>query len=103
MIFASSYDGSQESYMDDFIDRLAWGVNLVFSNGVGYPRTRWLILGGAQDEIAYKHYLRRHQVPTRGVLLGVPDGSPARTIDDNADVRRAACARQDGADWLEAL
>jgi hypothetical protein len=64
LIFASSYDGSLESYMDDFISRLAWGINLVFSNGAGFPRARWLVFGGAHDEIAYKHYLRRHQVPT---------------------------------------
>ena len=40
MFFASNYDGSLESYMDDFIDKVAWGLNLVFSNGVGYPRTQ---------------------------------------------------------------
>ena len=38
MFFASNYDGSMESYMDDFIDKVAWGLNLVFSNGVGYPK-----------------------------------------------------------------
>jgi hypothetical protein len=64
LIFASSYDGSLESYMDDFISRLSWGINLVFSNGVGFPRARWLVFGGARDEICYKHYLRRHQAPT---------------------------------------
>jgi hypothetical protein len=65
MFFASNYDGSLESYMDDFIDKVAWGLNLVFSNGVGYPRTRWLVLDGARDELAFKDYLRLHQVPTR--------------------------------------
>jgi hypothetical protein len=65
MFFASNYDGSLESYMDDFIDKVAWGLNLVFSNGVGYPRTRWLVKGGARDELAFKDYLRTHQVPTR--------------------------------------
>ena len=50
--------------MDDFIDRVAWGVNPVFSNGVGYPPTRWLVRGGARDEPRYKLYLRRHQLPT---------------------------------------
>ncbi len=44
MFFASNYDGSMESYMDDFIDKVAWGLNLVFTNGVGYPKTRWLDL-----------------------------------------------------------
>jgi hypothetical protein len=38
---------------------------LVFSNGVGWPRTRWLILGGSRIEQKFKHYQRRHQVPTQ--------------------------------------
>ena len=81
LIFASSYDGSLESYMDDFISRLAWGINLVFGNGAGFPRTRWLIFGGARDEIRYKHYLRRHQVPTRVFYSAYPDsnGMPIST------------------------
>ena len=64
LVFCSSYDGTLESYMDDFIDRLAWGLNAVFSNGVGYPRTRWLIFGGAKDEQTFKDYLRCHQLET---------------------------------------
>src|SRR5438067_1287264 len=46
VIFASNYDGSLESYMDDFIDKIAWGLNIVFSNGLGFPRARWLVLDG---------------------------------------------------------
>jgi hypothetical protein len=100
VIFASSYDGSQESYMDDFIDRLHWGVNLVFSNGAGYPRTRWLVQGGARDETAYKHYLRRHQVPTV-VFYSAYDQLSARNVDDNQRLRDGL--RAGGADWLELL
>jgi hypothetical protein len=65
MFFASNYDGSMESYMNDFIDKVAWGLNLVFSNGVGYPKSRWLVFGGARDELAFKDFLRVNQVPTR--------------------------------------
>ncbi len=32
--------------------RSAWGLNRVFSNGVGYPRTSWLVHGGARDGCA---------------------------------------------------
>jgi hypothetical protein len=60
--FASNYDGSADSYMDDFINKVAWGLNLVFSNGVGYPRTRFLIKGGAEHEEKYKYTLRRNQL-----------------------------------------
>lgn len=64
MIFASNYDGSLESYMDDFINKVAFGLNIVFSNGIGYPRTNWLIMDGAKDEQTFKNVLRRHQVPS---------------------------------------
>ena len=30
--------------MDDFINKVALGLNLVFSNGIGWPRTRFLVL-----------------------------------------------------------
>jgi hypothetical protein len=65
VIFTSNYDGSLESYMDDFINKVAFGLNVVFSNGIGYPRTNWLVLNGAKDEQTFKNYLRRHQMPTQ--------------------------------------
>jgi hypothetical protein len=65
VIFASNYDGSLESYMDDFINKVGFGLNVVFSNGIGYPRTNWLLLNGARDEQKFKDYLRRHQMPTQ--------------------------------------
>ena len=65
VIFLSNYDGSLESYMDDFINKVGFGLNIVFSNGLGYPRTNWLVLDGAKDEQAFKDYLRRHQIPTQ--------------------------------------
>ena len=65
VVFASHYDGSHQGYMDDFINKVGWGLNLVFSNGIGWPRTRWLILGGARYEQRFKYYQRRHQIPTQ--------------------------------------
>jgi hypothetical protein len=65
LLFASNYDGSLDSYMDDFINKVAYGLNLVFSNGIGYPRTKFLLCGGAQYEQEFKNYLRRHEVPTQ--------------------------------------
>jgi len=65
VVFASNYDGGHEAYMDDFINKVAWGLNLVFSNGVGWPRTRWLVARGARIENKFKYYQRRHQLPTQ--------------------------------------
>ena len=50
MAFFSNYDGSVESYMDDFINKTGFGLNASFSNGIGYPRTNWLVLDGCADE-----------------------------------------------------
>lgn len=63
--FASNYDGSREAYNDDFINKVAFGLNASFSNGLGYPRTRWLILDGAWHEQDFKRYLFHHQIPTQ--------------------------------------
>ena len=65
VFFASNYDGGHEAYMDDFINKVGWGLNLVFSNGVGWPRTSWLLFGGAKKEPDFKRYQRRHQIPTQ--------------------------------------
>jgi hypothetical protein len=63
LFFASNYDGSLESYMDDFINKVSWGLNLLFSNGVGYPRTNWLIRDGAMNEQKFKYHIHCHQLP----------------------------------------
>jgi len=63
--FASNYDGSREAYNDDFINKVAFGLNASFSNGLGYPRTDWLIVGGARHEQDFKRYLFHHQIPTQ--------------------------------------
>jgi hypothetical protein len=65
MVFVSNYDGSLDSYMEDFINKVGWGLNLVFSNGISYPGTNWLVLDGSKDEQKFKYVLRRHQMPTQ--------------------------------------
>jgi hypothetical protein len=65
MVFTSNYDGGHQAYMDDFINKAAWGLNLLFSNGIGWPRTEWLVARGARREHLFKYYQRRHQIPTQ--------------------------------------
>jgi hypothetical protein len=104
--FASNYDGSVESYMDDFINRVAWGINLVFSNFVGYPRTDWLIKGGARNEQVYKRLLRRHQLPT-DVWYNAYRGLSAVDLERNTRIRegieRTAVTEREAREWLSLL
>lgn len=86
--FASNYDGSREAYNDDFINKVAFGLNLSFSSGLGYPRTDWLILGGARHEQDFKRYLFHHQIPTQVWYNAFP-GLTTYDMARNARVRRA--------------
>ncbi len=87
LFFGSNYDGSLDSYMDDFINKVAFGLNLVFSNGIGYPRTRFLVLGGAKDEQGFKNYIRRHQLPTEVWYKAYP-GLTAFDLARNTRIRQ---------------
>jgi len=93
LYFASNYDGSLESYMDDFINKVSWGLNLVFSNGVGYPDTRWLIKGGAENEHKFKYTLRRHQLPSAVWYKAYP-GLTAFDLSRNHRIRQGIDVRQ---------
>jgi len=105
VIFASNYDGSLESYMDDFIDKVAWGLNAVFSNGVGYPKTNWLIFNGAKDEQAFKNYIRVHQIPTQ-VWYSAYEYLTALNIANNAKIRAGLSrnmSETEAEEWLRLL
>jgi hypothetical protein len=86
MVFFSNYDGTVESYMDDFINKAGFGLNAVFSNGIGYPRTNWLIRDGCADEQKYKDYLRRHTLPTQVWYKAYP-GLTAIDLERNGRIR----------------
>jgi hypothetical protein len=106
MIFASNYDGSHEAYMDDFINKAGWGLNLAFNCGLGYPRTRWLIKDGISDEMKFKYTQRRHQLPTETWYRAYP-GLTVYDLERNARVR-AGFERQTMTDaeiraWLRDL
>ena len=105
VIFASNYDGSLESYMDDFIDKVAFGLNASFSHGVGFPRTRWLFFEGARREEEFKDYLRVHQVPTP-VWYSAYEALSAPNLANNALIRSGLwgpMSRADAAAWLQRL
>ena len=82
--------------MDDFINKVAFGLNVVFTNGVGYPRTRWLVLDGAKDEQKFKYFIRRHELPTE-VWYNAHPGLTAVELERNSHIRaRPGAADDDG-------
>jgi hypothetical protein len=106
IVFASNYDGSHEAYMDDFINKVAWGLNLVFSNGIGWPRTDWLIKRGARYEQRFKYYQRRHQIPTQVWYKAYP-GLTLTDLKRNQRIREglecATMTESETLSWLRLL
>jgi hypothetical protein len=106
LLFASNYDGSLESYMDDFINKVGFGLNVVFGNGIGYPRTRWLILDGAKNEQKFKYVLRRHELPTE-VWYNAHPGLTALDRHRNRLIREGAERRSlsdtEAERWLQLI
>lgn len=105
LFFASNYDGSLENYMDDFIDKIAWGLNIVFSNGVDYPETRFLVLDGATNEQVFKRFNLTHQLVTP-FWYAAYQGVTALNIENNARIRAGLFGAMDEAAtcaWLRRL
>lgn len=105
VLFLSNYDGSLVSYMDDFINKVAWGLNGVFSNGVGYPETHWLLRQGANDEQAFKAFLQQRQILTQAWYSGYKQFT-AVNIANNAQIRKGLgenLSEPEAARWLRRL
>ena len=105
LLFTSNYDGSLESYMVDFIDKVAWGLNLIFSNGEGYPRTRWIVHEGARKEQRFKDYLGNHQIENQVWFSAYPHLT-AVNIANNAAIRdglRGRMTESQAQRWLKRL
>ena len=62
LIFQTNYDGSWESYLEDFITLVHGGQTMAWNNGIGFPRTNWFFLDGARDGDRFKRWVRRQQV-----------------------------------------
>ena len=59
--FYSNFDGSWESYLEDFIVRGGEGQTAAWSNWEGFPETRFLVRKGAKDSDAFKNFTRTVQ------------------------------------------
>ncbi len=86
LVFCSNYDGSWETYLGSFIDGAAKGLTGIWSNTVGFPRSRWLIWSGARRELKFKRWVRNHQVETQVFYSAYPDLS-VTNVQNNSVLR----------------
>ena len=73
LLFLSNYDGDWGQYLSDFIDGPVRGLSAIWSNTQGFPRTKWLVRYGANDEQRFKAYARNSQLHSDHWYTRYPD------------------------------
>jgi hypothetical protein len=84
LMLVSDYDGSWESYIDEFAEMILSGLDAIWETAYGYPPD------GARDLPAFKRFLRSHQVPSEVFFSAYPDETVLNIANDQALTR--ACA-----------
>lgn len=81
LLFESNYDGSWDSYIGDFSDKAAWGLDLIWTSHPDYPK------GGAADIQPFKDIIRRNQVRTQVFYSAYPDLTIQNRLNDREIAR----------------
>lgn len=109
LLFLSNYDGSWESYLDDFIEKAASGLSAVWGNTVNFPNCRWLGIpqgsGGARQGPAFKRVARNSQSPTTIHFSAYPALSVSN-IQTNTAIREGLVGQmteEEAQAWLSRL
>ncbi len=77
LLFMSNYDGNWESYLGDFVDGAAAGLNAAWTCTQQYPNTIAIFWRGADDEERFKAWARANQRPTELFYTAYPTSSVA--------------------------
>jgi hypothetical protein len=76
LMMVSDYDGSWESYIDEFAEMILSGLDAIWETAYGYPPD------GARDLPAFKRFLRSHQVPAEVFFSAYPDKTILNIVND---------------------
>ena len=106
LLFTSNYNRSWESYLGEFVAEAARGLTLIWSNAQGFPRTRWLVTEGANNEQLFKAYSRQAMSETQLWYSAYWDIT-VREVLRNTEIRRGLFEESLDADraraWVELL
>jgi hypothetical protein len=78
LVMLSDYDGSWESYIDEFAEMILSGLDAIWNTAIGFPPD------GARDLPAFKRFLRSHQVPAEIFFSAYPDETVLNIVNDRA-------------------
>jgi hypothetical protein len=82
LMMVSDYDGSWESYIDEFAEMILSGLDAIWETALAYPPD------GARDLPAFKWFLRSHQVPAEVFYSAYP-GETVLNIANSTRVHAA--------------
>ena len=101
-MFFSNFDGSWESYLDDFIEKEHQGLTLAWTSGVGFPPTRFLVLDGATQGRKFKAWARHSMAESLFWYSAYPSFT-VNQIERQARVadglRQGALGEKEAAQW----
>ena len=75
LLMISDYDGSWESYIDEFAEMILSGLDAIWTTAHAYPPD------GARDVPAFKRFLRDHQIPSEIFYSAYPDATVLNIVD----------------------
>jgi hypothetical protein len=87
LMMLSDYDGSWESYIDEFAEMILSGLDAIWETSFGYPAD------GARDLPAFKRFLRTHQVASEVFFSAYPDATILNIANDLSLYRDRATRR----------
>ena len=102
MVFLSNFDGNSESYLRDFINIAGKQLSLMFCHTDGYPKTRFMVFGGADDASGFMRWARRGQIITNVWYSANPSVSVSN-IFHNAKIRQGlygSMTEKEAGKWL---
>jgi hypothetical protein len=76
LMLVSDYDGSWESYIDEFAEMILSGLEAIWETAEGFPP------GGARDLPAFKQFLRGGQVPSEVFFSAYPAETVLNIVSD---------------------
>jgi hypothetical protein len=95
LLFTSNYDGSWESYIGDFVDKAAAGMDAIWRSAPNYPKQ------GSIDIEAFKAIIRANQVRTQTFYSAYPHETIINILNNRTVAR--ALEKQRVTDWLGRL
>lgn len=103
LLFVSNFDGSWQSYLDDFTLKAQRGLTLAWAHGKGLPRSQFMLGGGAAHGPEFIDWARRSMVPNLAWFNAYPHLSICN-INRNSVLRRAIAEdreQNNAGNWLE--